>query len=70
MASQLIKFPRSLSRDGQVDYDRVLILVKTDFFCAAAGRGHVQDTEVILYHLPSLLRAGDRESLPGRKGAF
>lgn len=68
MASEIIKFPRLLSRDGQVDYDTVLVLARTDLFLAVAGRGHVQDTEVILYHLPSLLRAGERESLPGRRG--
>lgn len=70
MVSQIIKFPRLLSRDVQVDYDTALLLAKTDLFFAVAGRGHIQDTEVILYHLPSLLRAGEKESLPGRRSVL
>lgn len=68
MASEIIKFPRLPSRDGQVDYDTVLVLARTGLFFAVAGRGHLQDTEVILYHFPSQLRAGEREFLPGRRG--
>lgn len=70
MVSQIIKFPRLLSRDGQVDYDTVLLLARTDLFFAVAGREHVQNTEMILYHLPSVLRAWERESLPGRRGVL
>lgn len=69
MASEIIKFPRLPSRDGQVDYDTVLVLARTDLFFAVAGRGHVQDTEVILYHFPSLLRAGEK-GIPSREKGF
>lgn len=37
---------------------------------SVARRGHVQDPEVVLYHLMSLTRAGGRESLMSKKGSF
>lgn len=39
-----------------------MILAKTGSVFAVAGRRNSQDTEVILHHLMSLLRAGERDS--------
>lgn len=47
-----------------------MILAKTGSVFRAAGRRHGQDTEIILHHLSSLLRAGERDVLPDRRDSF
>lgn len=48
----------------------VMVLARTGSVFAVGGRRHGQDTEVILHHLMSLLRAGERDCLPDRRDSF
>lgn len=49
----------------------ILVLARTGLACfAVSRRGHGWDTEVVLYHLSSLLGWGERESLLGGRDSL
>lgn len=53
-----------------IDSCCVMILAKAGSVFAVAGSKYGQDTELTLHHLISLLRVGERDSIPDRRDFF